>query len=65
MLPEPLANAIIVLVTIMLAVNFGAVFFVTGYEPDPLIYTIFMGIVGGAYATRGKKPPPGDDGEKP
>lgn len=52
MIPKPLANGIIVVITILMAVNFLAVFFVEGYEADPIIYGIFMAIVGGAFGLR-------------
>ena len=50
MIPKPLATVIIVVVTIVWAVNFAAQFVVTGYEPDVSINGIFMAIVGGALA---------------
>ena len=50
MLPRPLASAIIVVVTIVWAVNFIAQFIVPEYQPDVAINGIFMAIVGGALA---------------
>lgn len=62
MLPKPLATAIIVIVTIVWAINFGAQFIVAEYKPDVAINGIFMAVVGGALALsrRGNK-----DGEDP
>lgn len=50
MLPRPLATAIVVIVTIVWAINFGAQFIVDAYKPDVAINGIFMAIVGGALA---------------
>lgn len=50
MLPKPLANAIVILVTVVWAANFIIQFIVTTYKPDPLIHTAFMAIVGAAFA---------------
>jgi hypothetical protein len=49
-IPRPLATAIIMIVTLVWAVNFGAQFIVDSYEPDVAINGIFMAIVGGALA---------------
>ncbi len=60
MLPKPLATAIIIVVTIVWAVNFAAQFIVADYSPDVAINGIFMAVVGGALAlSRGTR---GDDG---
>lgn len=50
MISKPLATAIIIIVTVVWAVNFAAQFFVTDYDPDVSINGIFMAIVGGALA---------------
>lgn len=50
MLPKSLANAIVILVTVVWAANFVIQFIVTTYKPDPLIHTAFMAIVGAAFA---------------
>lgn len=50
MLPKPLATAIIVVVTVVWAINFAAQFIVDSYEPDVAINGIFMAVVGGALA---------------
>lgn len=50
MLPKPLANAIVVVVTIVWALNFGAQFVIPTYKSDPLIHTAFMAVVGAAFA---------------
>jgi hypothetical protein len=55
-IPKPLATVIIVLVTVVWAVNFAAQFIVAEYKPDVAINGIFMAIVGGALAlSRGTK----------
>lgn len=50
MLPKPLANAIVVLVTLVWLANFVAQFVIPEYKPDPFINTIFAALVGGALA---------------
>jgi hypothetical protein len=61
-IPKPLATAIIVIVTIVWAVNFAAQFVVDDYSPDVAINGIFMAVVGGALALsrRGKGDKPGE-----
>lgn len=54
-MPEVLANAIIVIVTALMVINFGAEFFVAGYEPEPFIYTIFITVVGGTFGAQALK----------
>jgi len=49
-IPKPLATAIIVVVTVVWAINFAAQFIVEDYSPDVAINGIFMAIVGGALA---------------
>jgi hypothetical protein len=49
-LPKPLANAIVILVTVVWAANFILQFIVPTYKTDPLIHTAFMAIVGAAFA---------------
>lgn len=71
MLPKPLASAIIILVSVIWALNFFMQFLVTTYHPDITLNGIFMGIVGGALALSRKDkddPPKGrrkaeDDGD--
>lgn len=71
MLPKPLASAIIILVSVIWALNFFMQFLVTTYHPDITLNGIFMGIVGGALALSRKDkddPPNGrrdaeDDGD--
>jgi hypothetical protein len=69
MLPRPLATAIIVVVTIVWAVNFAAQFVVDNYSPDVAINGIFMAVVGGAIALSRKDsksvPPPDSKEEDP
>lgn len=51
MLPRPLANAIIVLMALILAGSFGAQFF--GHAaPDPALYGVIGSFAGMAYAQR-------------
>lgn len=50
MIPRPLATSIIIVVTLVWAVNFAAQFVVTDYNSDVAINGIFMAIVGGALA---------------
>lgn len=50
MLPKPLANAIVILVSVVWAANFILQFIVPTYKTDPLIHTAFMAIVGAAFA---------------
>jgi hypothetical protein len=49
-LPPLLANAVIVLVCIVWAVNFVAGFVIPGYVADQQLNLVFMSIVGGALA---------------
>ncbi|MGH3993500.1 MAG: hypothetical protein ACRDSN_13690 [Pseudonocardiaceae bacterium] len=49
-----MTNGIIITVTAIFVINFVAQFVIPGYRPDPAVYGIFMGIVGGAFALRGK-----------
>lgn len=51
-IPAALANAIIVLVTLVWAGNFAAGLFVPDYRSDPSLNFVFMTIVGGALALR-------------
>lgn len=46
-LPKPVAYAIMGLVTLVWAVNFGAQFFVKDYQVDTMVHWIFMLVVGG------------------
>ena len=68
MLNERLANAVIALVSLVWATNFGARFLVVGYEPSETINAIFMAIVGGTFALKSRgggpptKPPGGSHG---
>ena len=66
MIPKPLATVIIVLVTVVWAVNFAAQFIVAEYKPDVAINGIFMAVVGGALAlSRGSKKSEVKDEEDP
>lgn len=52
MLPPSLANAVIVLVALVWAVNFFAPLVHPTYSGDPQLNLVFMSIVGGALALR-------------
>jgi hypothetical protein len=56
LLPRRLASAIVVVVSIVWVVNFGAQFFIPTYHPDISINGIFMAVVGGGLmlARKGK-----------
>lgn len=59
MIPKGLANAIVVLVSLVWAGNFAASVFIPGYQTDSTINFVFMTIVGGALALgRGSDAPP-------
>lgn len=66
MIPRPLATVIIIVVTLVWAVNFAAQFIVADYSPDVAINGIFMAIVGGALALSrpGKSAENGDKGSE-
>lgn len=52
MIPKGLANAIVVLVSLVWAGNFVASVWLTDYQTDSTINFVFMTIVGGALALR-------------
>ncbi|MGH3986346.1 MAG: hypothetical protein ACRDTZ_03390 [Pseudonocardiaceae bacterium] len=52
MIPQWISNVIVVLVSGVFAVNFGAQFILQSWQPDPYIYGIFMTVVGGSFALR-------------
>lgn len=52
MVSDRIANAIIVVATIVWAVNFGAPFVLHDYAPSETINAIFMAIVGGVFALK-------------
>lgn len=58
LLPRPVASAIIIVVTVVWAMNFLLQFVVENYKSDVAINGIFMGIVGGALALSRKGDPP-------
>lgn len=64
MLNERVANAIIIIVTLVWAVNFGARFVVPEYESSESINAIFMAIVGGVFALKGRGDAGGDERNK-
>lgn len=71
MIPRPLANAIVILVSIVWATNFAATLFLRDFEADPTLNFVFMTIVGGALALRhnpdkknSQEPPPPEPPEE-
>jgi hypothetical protein len=60
LLPRPVASAIVIVVTVVWALNFALQFVVADYKSDVAINGIFMAIVGGAIALsrKGDPPPP-------
>lgn len=60
MIPRPLANAIVILVSLVWASNFVASIFIHNYSPDNTLNFVFMTIVGGALALKrgGEQNPP-------
>lgn len=55
MISPKLANLVIVVVTCVWVVSFGASLVSGSYRPDPQINVIFMAIVGGAMALKAKR----------
>ena len=55
MIPRPMANAIIVLVSIVWAANFFLQFIVPSYEPDITLNGVFMAVVGVALGLQSRK----------
>lgn len=60
MITPRIANAIVVVVTIVWVCAFVASIVVPEYRADPQINVIFMGIVGGSLALKFRKPSPDD-----
>lgn len=52
MIPKPLANVIVVIVTVVWAGNFFASVFLPDYRGDPILNLVFMAIVGSAIALK-------------
>lgn len=61
MIPPALATGIVVLVTVVWMANFLAPLLISSYTADPQLNLVFMSIVGGALALRGRK----KDDERP
>jgi hypothetical protein len=60
-IPKAIANAVIVLVSLVWVANFFAQFFIANYHPDPSINGVFGAVVGSALAlTRRAEPSKGD-----
>lgn len=55
MISPPLANFVIVVVTLVWVTSFLFSIFSSTYKPDPQINVIFMGIVGGSLALKARK----------
>jgi hypothetical protein len=60
MVTPRIANAVIVVVTIVWVCSFVISIFIPEYRGDPQIHVIFMGIVGGSLALKSRKPTPDD-----
>lgn len=56
MISPKIANAVIVVVTIVWVCSFVISVVVPAYRADPQINVIFMGIVGGSLALKSRKP---------
>ena len=56
MISPRVANAVIVVVTIVWVCSFAISVIVPEYRADPQINVIFMGIVGGSLALKSRKP---------
>jgi hypothetical protein len=56
-----LANAVIVVVTVVWVASFVISIIVPQYRADPQINVIFMGIVGGSLALKSRKPTQNDN----
>lgn len=54
LLPKPLAWVIIGAVTTIWSASQITAIFVADYTTDPMLHTIFMAIVGGAFALKGR-----------
>lgn len=68
MIPKRLVTAIVVLISVVFTINYGAQFVVTGYQPDPAITAVFGAIVGTALALSRRDnngPGPGAGGGPP
>lgn len=50
MLPKPLGSAILILVSVIWAINFFAQFFISTYHPDVTLNGVFATLIGGAFA---------------
>lgn len=60
MISPRVANAVIIVVTVVWVCSFVISVFVPAYRADPQINVIFMGIVGGSLALKSRKPNPND-----
>ncbi|GAA2554872.1 hypothetical protein GCM10010423_65060 [Streptomyces levis] len=58
---DKIMNAVLVVVTLVWALNFAADVFVSEYKPAPEINAIFMGIVGAIFAASGREAGSRDD----
>jgi hypothetical protein len=65
MLNDRIANVIIGVVTAIWAINFLARFVVADYEPSETINAIFMAIVGGVFALKGRNSGGNGNGKQP
>lgn len=60
MISPKIANAVIVVVTVVWVCSFVASIVIPEYRTDPQITMVFMSIVGGSVALKSRKPTPDD-----
>lgn len=60
MITPRIANAVIIVITIVWVCQFVVSIVVSEYRADPQIHVIFMSIVGGSLALKSRKPTPDD-----
>lgn len=60
MITPRIANAVIVVVTIVWVCSFVVSIVIPEYRADPQITVVFMSVVGGSLALKSRKPTPDD-----
>lgn len=61
MISPRIANAVIVIVTLVWVCSFVLSIVLPEYRQDPQIHVIFMALVGGSLALKSKRPNPNDN----
>lgn len=61
MISPRIANAVIIIVTLVWVSSFVLSIIVPEYRADPQINVIFMGLVGGSLALKSRRPKPDDN----